>query len=616
MGVMFGPNCHCVGKTTSVAPATSRKPAGPLVTKTVPILEVPMDRLTGLFAALFVFVSACSGTIDHRGNSDDADNSASDESDDADPIPDEGSGPDGLARNPSFRLRCDDPSRPSPGSSPLVRLTAVEYHSTLRDLFPSVSLAKPSLPAENIVGGFSNNAAGQTASAELIEGLEKTTDALVTKLEANMSGILPCQPEDEADASCANTFVKEFGARAFRRPLEDDEKTRFVDFLLDQAKTIGFNKAAALTVGAMVQSPQFLYRIERGVSTSDDAAAKLDGYEVASRLSYLLWDTMPDDELFEAASSGELDKRSGIEKQAQRMLEDPRARASVSLFHEQWLDLERLDRLARSKSKEMFQDYSDDVAADLAASTRKFVEEAFWEGSTQTFFAGAHAFTTDSSAFIYGVDAPGSDTPVRIATDDSQRVGFMGQAGVLAGLAHDTLHAPVLRGTFILDRLLCTAVSPPPPDTSTALPKVPEGEVMTTRQRFQQIHEQGTCKACHQIIDGAGFALENFDAIGRYREEENGLPIDATASLVGTANEAPFTGAVGLGRLLAGSEQAAQCVVAHWLRYSLARTETENDGCIIRSLTDALLASDGNMTALLVGLVTSDGFRYRSPLEL
>lgn len=523
---------------------------------------------------------------------------------------------DRLERNPGLPLTCSDPSAAHPVASPLVRLTNVQLANTLRDLFPGVSVPAPQLPDENVVSGFTNNAEGQTSSTDLIDAIETSARAVAAAAADNLNKVLPCQPASAADeVACGNQFVTAFGRRAFRRPLRDDEAKRFQTFFASARGTYGFKTAVQLVIGGMLQTPQFLYRVEVGKGSPSGGAVALDDWELAARLSYLLWDTLPDDQLAAAADKGELSDAKKLDAQAQRLLNDARARPVVARFHEQWFDLARAERNAANKSKQKFPSFSPDVATSLSTSTRKFIEHAFWDdgGGLNALLTEARGYVDAKLAPIYGMSSGPSELTLT-SLDSGQRAGLMTQAGLLAGLAHETLHAPVLRGVFILDRLLCANVQPAPPGVNTSLPDVTKP--MTTRQRFEQVHETGSCKSCHVSIDGAGFTLESFDALGAFRTKEDGLDVDDRGKLTGTSDvDGEVRGAVELGRKLAGSEQVAQCVVTNWLRYGLSRTEQPEDGCTIADLTDGLIASKGDVRGMLLDLAASSAFRTRTPIS-
>lgn len=521
-------------------------------------------------------------------------------------------GVDPWARNPTLALTCASGPGPHPGASPVVRLTARQYANTLRDLLPGAGVTQD-LPLENTVAGFTNNVTSQTASPDLVEAYEAGARALAAKAVQQLATIAGCNPTAAADEpACGSAFIAKFGQRAFRRPLDDAEKQRLAAFFASERTTYGFKAAIEDVASAMLQSPQFAFRVELG-GVASNGVAPLTGYEVANRLSYLLWDAMPDAELMTAASAGKLDSADGVAEQAMRLLADAKARDVVAGFQRQWFDLQRIEGRAAQKATAMFKDWKPDVAASMASATKRFLEHAFWDGDAKlaTLLTDAHAYADAQLAPLYGVKAPA--TMDLVALDASQRAGLLTQVGIQAGLAHDALHAPVLRGVFVLDRLLCAPPAPPPPGVNQNLPDPPAGMPTTTRQRFEQQHESGSCRSCHKIIDGVGFAFERYDALGGYRTDENGVSVDSSTSITGTSDvDGKYPDAVALSKALARSEQVGQCVVTELFRYALSRTESEEDGCTLKPLTDDFLASGGDMRGLLTSLVRSDAFRFRS----
>jgi hypothetical protein len=321
---------------------------------------------------------------------------------------------------------------------------------------------------------------------------------------------------------------------------------------------------------------------------------------------------MPDEALLAAAASGSLDNAGGVEAEARRMLADSRARNSVATFHSQWLRFEKMDNL--SKSDALFPDFDDRTAQSLRDSTARYLEHMFWEqGTLDALLTDTTAFVNDDLAPIYGVESPGTSELTLVDVNPEQRSGVLTQAGLMAGFAHETADAPVLRGVFVLSRLLCDAPKPPP----QGIPPLTEGSVgdapMTTRQRLELTHENAACASCHDSIDGIGFAFGNYDALGAWRETDNGLPVDAEGELTGTRDvDGTFVGAVALGSRLAESEQVQSCVAEQWYRYALGVAAQDVDACALRSTVETFRDSGNDLRELLIALVSSEAFRRRT----
>jgi len=360
---------------------------------------------------------------------------------------------------------------------------------------------------------------------------------------------------------------------------------------------------------AMLLSPQFLYRIEP-VDGGAGTVAKLSSHHVAARLSYLLWDTLPDADLFAAADRGALDTPEGIRAEAERLLRDPRAKTSVARFHSQWLLMSRLDNLMKDST--VVKEWNADTAKSMKAGLERFMDWGFWdgEGTLSSLLTDQRAFVDARLAPIYDVSPPASMALVDVG--NHPRAGLLTQAGMLSMLASPRADSPVHRGVFVLKTLLCS----PPPEAPAGVPALEEpavaGEARTTRERQVETHNKTACIGCHETIDGIGFGFGNYDTLGRFQESENGAAIDATGEFIGTRDiDGQFDGVVEMATSLARSTQAEQCLATQWFRYGFGRVETDSDACALKPIVDTFTQSKGDMKGLLFALVTSDAFRYR-----
>jgi len=532
---------------------------------------------------------------------------------------------DSLRRNPSRRLVCEDPDKPQLAETPLVRLTNAEYHNAVADLIAPLSLAaddQPALPLETPFDGYSNHHKGQTPSTELIETFETGSLDVGDLVIENFDelGIDDCPPKDADDEqACFDAFVDSFAMRAFRHPLDDNERERLSDFYEALRDEYDFDQAMRLVVNGVLQTPQFLYRIELG--QGNGKKMKLSGYEVASRLSFLLWDTMPDDELFEAAANGDLDSADGIQTELARMLADPRSQSAIERFTGEWLGLDRLASFAEAKDTDVFEDFDQAVADDLMEGLRLYIEETLTNegGGLQKLLTSRTAFVNARTAGIYGVDAPDGNKLARVKLDRNERKGLTTQAAVLAGLAAETEHSPILRGVWMMEHILCQPPPPPPEDLDTDEPAPAPDSNLTKRERTVIEHgAKAICSGCHQQIDGIGFGYENYDAIGQYRTEEivadgTSRMVDPSASIIGSGDmDGEYENALSMIDAVAASEQVAQCFVEHFYRYALARSTAKEDGCNIARITDKAVESEGDFQSLLRSFVTTDAFRFRT----
>ncbi len=517
-----------------------------------------------------------------------------------------------------------DPTKPlvcapvEPGAAPARLLTRRQYDNTLVALLgDTTSPATREFPPENQVLGFQTNAELHRASPLLVtEFLSAAEDVAARAVQdGRVAPYLPCDLDGRGSEWCGETFVERFAARAYRRPLHVAERDALVAFQRATRASSGFRESIQRVIEVVLQAPQFLYRIDSfSAPTEATGAVALGPYEMASRLSYSLWNTMPDDELLAAAAADRLRTPADIEAEARRLVADPRANDVLLDFHRQWLLLDGFDGLVRDAPE--FVTYGDQIPIDLRASLEKFIEHVYAEeGATLSALFGSNTvFVNGGLAQVLGVTGIQGLALVPVALPPTERVGLLTQPGLLALLAHPEQSSPIKRGVFLRERILCQELPSPPP-TVDQTPPDPDPR-LTTRERFKEHTEAPTCAECHVKIDGLGFGLENYDHLGRFRAMESGVAIDASgdiAEAIDPGIEGPFDGPIELGQRLAQSPQVQACVVTQWYRYTMGRLETADDACSLRQVTDAFAASGGDLRRLLVALTTSDAFRFRPP---
>ncbi len=522
-------------------------------------------------------------------------------------------GPNGAAADPSN----DEPTAPAYGPAPLARLSAFEYEQSIADLFPGLELPNVVLPIDATVSGFDNDSNSQSPTPLLIETYRSAAIAIASAAVGQLDAFLPCAPSTpDEELDCAATFIERFGRRVYRRPLTEVESAKLRELYALERAQDSFAASIQLLIEIFLQSPKFLYRLELGSGEAiQDSAVPLTSYEVATRLSYLLWGSPPDETLLDAAAAGALTDAASIETHARRLMADDRARVGVRNFYRQWLEYDALGELV--KSEELFPEFNAEVARSMRQSLRAFVDHAVWEeGSLSALLLDSRAFVDDELAPLYGVDSPGGDGQTLVDLDPAERAGLLTQVGFLAAMANETADAPVQRGVFVLDRLLCQRPPPAPADVILDVPPFDPDQPATTRQRIAMTHEQGTCAACHKSIDGVGFAFSHYDAIGQWRVLDNELPVDGSGWLTGTSDvDGEFYGAPELSRLLASSEQVARCVTAHWLSYAYRVPRAELDRELVTALSADFAASGYDLRELLVHVVTSAAFTHRAALQ-
>lgn len=506
--------------------------------------------------------------------------------------------------------------------TPLRRLSRFEYANSVRDLLGVDPTPANDLPVDEVTDGFNNNAAVLTVSALHAEKYVLVSEALAKAAVLNVMKLTGCDPVVRGEDVCATSFARAFGRRAFRRATTPQDE-EYLMLAYNAGRTGGsYAEGIEVMIRAALQSVHFLYRLE--TTTPADPNAKrvpLSQFELATRLSYLLWASAPSDPLLDAATRGELDTKAKVAAKAREMLNDPKSRVAVTDFFNQWMGTNRLDII--SKSTALFPAYSAAVRDAMARELPALVEYVMWSGDRKfnTLLTAPIAFVSGPLGQVYGVrsQGPESATPRMVMLPANQgRAGILTQAGFAAVHAHPDQTSPVLRGKFIRSKLLCQPPPPPPPDVDITVPDIKEGA--TARERFSAHLTAGTsCNGCHQLMDPIGLAFENFDAVGQYRDKEGGKPIDVSGAVnvvqdPGLAGA--FTGVHELATKLAASDQVRDCVATQWFRFSAGRSDEEADACSIATLQDAFAATGGDLVELLVGMTQTDAFWYRAPITL
>lgn len=500
---------------------------------------------------------------------------------------------------------------PGPSEAPVRRLTTREYMNTVSDLFGGLAVPTQPFPPPQPVGFFENNAVSLPPTALLVESEVDASDAIATLAVAERARWLSCTT---SDAACAETAVRELLPRAYRRPLTADEEARALDFVRANLAEVSFDLTLHDLVQAALLSPQFLYHMELERDREPEGLVALDDYELASRLSYLIWQSMPDDALFDAAEAGLLvgsseSETSELLAQAERMLADPRAHDTVEDFHRQWLNLDALSRVALDAAA--FPELDAGLRESYRGSLEAYLDWAFWEEQSIDRMLDADRVYVDARlASLLDLPTP---TAGFAPVSDPDRRGLLTQPGLLASTSHGSGHAPILRGVTVLRRVLCYDIPPPPPSIP-GLENVPAGEARTTREHIENSHSGNpACASCHTRIDGAGFVFEHYDALGRHRTTENGLPVDARGNVpVGDLEGTDVSDALELADVVAGSRELRYCYANQWYRFAFGHLpERSADACEVTTLANALGRAGGDPRALVLAIVESTSFRNR-----
>jgi hypothetical protein len=506
----------------------------------------------------------------------------------------------------SLVAQCRDPAAHRVGRAPLQRLTARQYQNVVRDLV-GMEAGIDEFTADESVGTFAGNTQAAVAPVQ-VDAYRAAAERVGAAVAAAPNLVVSCDPA--AGDSCAAAFIRDFGLRAFRRPLRPDEESAYLAIHQLGAARGGFGAGVGLVVRTLLQSPNFLYLVEPAPAAT--APAPLGAYQMATRLSFLLWESMPDAALLTAAAGNALSTPQQLRQQATRMLADPKAHDALASFAAQWLVTTGTTTL--EKSPALFPSFDDATRQAMAREVGNFIDFVVRAGDAgfATLLTAPFSVIDGPLFALYGVPAPAdAGKPVRVDFPAGQRSGLLTQAAFLASHAHADQGSPIKRGVMVRQAVLCQDLPPPPANVNNAPPTVTPNS--TTRERFAQHVANPTCASCHTLIDPIGFGFERFDAIGRYRETENGQTIDDSGSLTATSSpevQGPFNGPAALASKLAATDEARSCFVTQWFRYGLKREPAAEDACTAKALVDAFRASNYNVRELLLALATSDGFRY------
>jgi len=536
----------------------------------------------------------------------------------------------------------DDKNAPANGAHPgldvawagIRRMTPAQYLNSARDLLGDADLDLE-LDADT----------GEAMTLLGAEKLNAAADFIASRSDAWASDVFPCDTSGEGTPECVDQFIQTFGRRAFRHPLGDDE-IAWLRGVFDQARTEqSFKDSLLIVLQVMLQSPQFIYFLEQGSDATGGLPAgvrPLTGWERATRLSYFLWNTTPDDELLAAAESGALDTIEGVEAQAQRLLADERVHTTAKDFFIGWLELDGTPTHPSleegTKNADLFPEDSPALRAAMRKEIEALVDRVIFEqnGTVQSLVTSTDAYVNGPLAKLYGVAGPADDTTFEWVTLPSdERAGMFTRAAFLSVYAGGIVKSPIRRGAFLLKKALCVQLGKPPPnanDTPVTGGNIDEnGKTVhkTVRQDVEAKTSTGVCTACHSIINPVGFTLEHFDALGKWQTKETGqddtgtwsLDIDATGALPAfddagemTTGKVAVNGAVEMSKALAETPALTSCVASRWFETALHRKSADEDQTTVLAL-NATLASGATLTDVVKTMVGSDSFLFLRPSE-
>lgn len=505
-----------------------------------------------------------------------------------------------------------DGGAPLVAPRPLRRLTPDQYANTMRDL-----LGDPGFVAEY-------DATEPVITERAVRQLRDGAELALSRRSEWTASVFPCDIAGPADDACAEAFVAELAPRAFRRPLLDEERQWLEGVYFDARAQLGFTDAMEVLAATVLQAPAMMYLGEQGTAVADapDTLRRLTDHELASRLSYFLWDTMPDDALRQAADAGELLTEEGLRAQTERLLDDPRAQARIGRLLWSWLQLDggmlHFSLEEAQKRADLYPEYGPALQEAMRIELEAFVTDVLAnDGSFERLMTSTRAYVNGPLAELYGVQGGpvGEDEWAWVELPAEERAGVLTRAAFLSVFSNTAAQSPIRRGTFTLEEVLCFQLGDPPPDVDDT--PIDGGEqpggagTMTVREATEARTGEAQCRGCHSVINPVGYAFEHYDAIGRWQTEEvvSGLPVDASGLLQGSDVDGPVHGAVELSQTLAGSAQVRACFAERWLEEALGGELGALDECAKDRVVEAF-TTHGDMRELVTAIVLSDGFRH------
>jgi hypothetical protein len=503
------------------------------------------------------------------------------------------------------------------------RLTRLEMENTLSDLLgDDAGALAQGLEPDTLAIGYSTGDE-RSISANYVDDLRDVAEAAAGDIGGALESqalASSCFASTDAGAACAKQFLRDFGARAYRRPLTQDELDGLLDvYTLGRATATSSDEESAVRAGlgygvrALLQSSSFVFRTELGEASAAGPSVALTPYEAASELSYTLIASPPDAALVASAASGALAQADERTAQGQRLLDayPERFALQAERFIREWLSID-VDSPAWNKDTTLYPSAGTTLKAALDQETTLFLRDWAASASFSELLTTTRAFVSKDNASVYDLSSTNGDF-VPVELDASRRAGILTLPAFLGSRAHTDASSPVLRGVAIMRQLLC--LEPPPvPDVVPPLPPVDQAEVKTTRERYDRHTSVAFCAGCHAAFEPMGNAFEHYDAIGHYRDEENGEPIDSSGALVGTtSSDGPVADAVELVSRLSESPDVQTCFVRHAYRFALGRLDTQAESCAIDAFAQSFRGGL-DVRKLMLALATSPTTFARLPL--
>jgi hypothetical protein len=448
-----------------------------------------------------------------------------------------------------------------------------------------------------------------------VDGPYNATGAGDTPSRRKVFVCRPQQPSEEEE--CARQILSTLAYRAYRRPVGTEHMSVLMGFFEEGRARGGFDKGIEVAMQRILSSPQFIFRFERDPRGVDpDEAYRISDLELASRLAFFLWSSIPDDELLDLATRNRLSRPAVLREQVERMLDDPRSSALTENFAGQWLYLRNLD--IKDASTYLFPDFDDNLRDSFRRETELLFEDVMRaDRSILDLLTADYTFVNDRLAKHYGIEGVYGSQFRRVQVDDERRRGVLGHGSVLLVTSQPNRTSPVTRGVWVLENILGAHVPSPPPVPIPALEEAAgdtDFESLSVRELMESHRSKPFCEGCHKIMDPVGLAMENYDVIGRWRTHDGDTPIDATARLVdGTEIDGPVELREAL---LKYSDQIVRNVTDKLLTYAIGRGTEYYDAPVVRSIVRDAAADNYSFSSIVMGIVTSEPFLMRAPEPL
>jgi len=495
-----------------------------------------------------------------------------------------------------------------PAEPVLRRLTRSQYGNVLQDIFGDKLVIPTSLEPDSrshglMAVGASINGLSPVGVEKYFSAAKAVSKQVINQAELRSMHLECAEGADVADAACLNELLDTYGRQLWRRPLTQGEKDELLTLAVEaqEAMTTALPGIETLLTGLLL-SPHFLYIMTP--TLPGEERTLYSGQAMASRISFFLWNSAPDEELLTAAEEGLLDSPEGLEEQVARMITDPRTRRGMRAFFTDWWELDLLDGLL--KDPKTFPHFYAKLGMDAREETLRFMEEIVFDNPTdiRNLYTSTTTFVNPPLASIYQIPSPTIEGFGQVELDpNAERAGVLGQVSFLATQAHPTRPSPTLRGVFVREKLLCLSMPPPPANVDTTVPET-SLDAPTIKEILEVHMKEPSCAVCHAMTDPIGLGFERFDGIGRYRLLENGVPIDPTGSL----DKIDFEDARGLGRAVAEHSRSVPCVVSTAWIYANGRGLSSDDNHVLKDLEIRFEESGYQLLSLLAEIAVHPAF--------